>query len=465
MTRSKRPRRLRPVERRRARGARTLVCTAGALRPAGPAAFGALRSAGAEDFGALRPAGSATFSASRHTVRAGSSRGGPPPGQAAPARGSPVGPEGRRGFGLLLALLVILALGTLGTGLLFVSTQEARVAAALVHTVRARAGAESAVRAVLAGWRTSAYRSIEPGAPGAAPAAAGTLAPDVAYDARVERLAAGLFLIRGEARSGPEAGPSARASVGLLVRGLLPADFAPDLAAALSAVGPVEVLPGGVVDGTGTAGPPERWGPDLCPPDSILGLPPGPRPGVLLPEDAPAPAGAVMGAPPVARDPDLADSTALAGLGPLGLADLAALADRTEAGAVVAAPRVAAGECDTGVAGNWGDPADPAAPCGGYFPLIFAPGDLALSGAGQGVLVVQGDLALEPGAVFHGAVLVTGRVTVPEGAIVSGAVRAGGASVAGAVRFDPCALGRALGSAPGLDRPLRPAGRSWVPVF
>ncbi|HEY8470565.1 MAG TPA: polymer-forming cytoskeletal protein [Longimicrobiales bacterium] len=365
----------------------------------------------------------------------------------------------------MLALLVLLVLGTLGTGLLFVSTQEARVAAALLHTVRARAGAESAVRAALVGWRTSAYRALEPGAPRAAPGAAGTLAPDVAYDARVERLAAGLFLIRGEARSGPEAGPGARASVGLLVRGLLPADFTPDLAAALSAAGPVEVLPGGVVDGTGAARPPEGRGPDLCPPDSVLGLPPGPRPGVLLPENTPAPVGAVQGVPPVARDPGLANLTALAGLGPLGLADLAALADRTEAGAIAAAPRTAAGECDTSAPGNWGDPADPAAPCGGYLPLIFAPADLALSGAGQGVLVVQGDLALEPGAAFHGAVLVTGRITVAAGAVVSGAVRAGRASVAGAIRFDACALGRALGSAPGLDRPLRPAGRSWVPVF
>lgn len=396
---------------------------------------------------------------------AGSSRRGTPPGPSAPAGGGFVARADPRGFGLLLALLVLLALGTLGTGLLFVSTQEGRVAAALLHTARARAGAESAARAALAGWRTSAYRALEPGGPRAAPGAAGTLAPDVAYHARVERLAAGLFLIRGEASTGPGPGPGARASVGLLVRGLLPAEFTPDLPAALSAAGPIEVLPGGIVDGTGAAGPPEGWNPDLCPPDSALGLPPGPRPGVLLPEDTPAPAGAVQGVPPVARDPGLADATALAGLGPLGLADLAALADRTEAGAVAAAPRTAAGECDTGAPGNWGDPADPAAPCGGYFPLIFAPADLALSGAGQGVLVVQGDLALAPGAAFHGAVLVTGRITVAAGAVVTGAVRAGRASVAGAVRFDACALGRALASAPGLDRPLRPAGRSWVPIF
>lgn len=406
--------------------------------------------------------------AAPHTGRAGPWRGRRPHGRPRPARGlavALVALEGRRGFTLLLALLVLLALGTLGTGLLFVSTQEARVATALVHTARARAGAESAARAALAGWRTSDYRALESGAPHAVQAAAGTLAPDVAYDARVERLAAGLFMIRGEARSGPEAGPGARASVGLLVRGLLPAEFAPELAAALSAAGPVEVLPGGVVDGTGAAGPPEGWSPAFCPPDPVLGLPPGPRPGVLLPDNAPAPAGAVQGVPPVAREPGLADSAALAGLGRLGLADLAALADRTEAGSVAATPRTVDGECDVGAPGNWGDPADPAAPCGGYLPLIFAPADLALSGAGQGVLVVQGDLVLAPGAAFHGAVLVTGRMTVGAGAVVSGAVRAGEASVAGAVRFDACALGRALGSAPGLDRPLRPAGRSWVPVF
>src|SRR5690606_19106617 len=208
----------------------------------------------------------------RATVRPGLRR------RARPHVRRPASP-GDRGFALLLALLVLLALGTLGTGLLFVSTQEARVSRALVHAVRARSAAESAARAALAGWDAAAYGHLAPGAAADAALPPGAFGPDVAPAARIERLAGGLFLIRAEARSGPPSGAGARASVGLLAHALRPADFAPDFAAALSAAGPVELLTGAVVDGTGSAGPPAGWAPSDCPPDSVLGAPAGPRPG------------------------------------------------------------------------------------------------------------------------------------------------------------------------------------------
>ena len=373
---------------------------------------------------------------------------------------------GDRGFTLLLALLVLLALGTLGTGLLFVSTQEARVSRALVHAVRARTAAESAARAALAGWNASAYRHLAPGAATDAALPPGAFGPDVAPDARVERLAGGLFLIRAEARSGPPSGAGARASVGLLARALLPADFAPDFAAALSAAGPVELLPGAVVDGTGSAGPPAGWAPSDCPPDSVLGAPAGPRPGLAVPDAAlvrTAPDAAVDGAPPLELASHLADSSAFSGLGPLGISDLARLADRVETGALTAAPGAVA--CDTSASGNSGDPARPGSPCGDELPLIFAPAGLTVSGTGQGVLIVLGDLDLAPGAAFTGAIFVTGRLDLGAGATATGAIRAREASVAGTVRFSACALARALARAPGLARPLRPAARAWVPTF
>lgn len=389
-------------------------------------------------------------------------RSAPRPREIPPAYGLNAPAPGSSGFALLLALLVLLALGTLGSGLLFVSMQETRVSRALVHAVRARAAAESAARAALTGWNASAYRRLAPGAAAEVAIPPDALGPGVDADARVERLAGGLFLIRAEARSGPPSGGGAHAAVGLLTRTLLPFELAADFAAALSAAGPVELLAGAVVDGTGGSGQPADWAPSDCPPDSVLGVPGGPRPGLALPDVALVqghPEAVLDGAPPLDFAAHLADSAAFAGLGPLGMADLARLADRVETGTL------ASGICDAAAPGMPGDPADPGSLCGDEFPLIFAPAGLTVSGAGQGVLVVDGDLDLGPGAAFAGAILATGRLTLAPGSSITGAARAREVSIAGAVRFDACALARALAGAPGLGRPLRPAARSWVPIF
>lgn len=375
---------------------------------------------------------------------------------------------GASGFALLLALLVLLALGTLGTGLLFVSTQEARVSRALLHAIRARAAAESAARAAIVGWNAAAHRHLAPGAAADVPLPPDALGPDVGASARVERLAGGLFLIRAEAWSGPPPGAAAHAAVGLLARTLLPAELAPDFAAALTAGGPVALLAGAVVDGTGGSDLPAGRASSECAPDLVLGVAGGPRPGLAIPDAALVqahPDAVLDGAPPLDIAAHLGDSAAFSGLGPLGMADLARLADQVEIRALAAPDSPAAGVCDAAEAEMPGDPADPGPLCGEDFPLIFAPASLTVSGAGQGVLVVDGDLDLAPGAAFTGAVLATGRLTLAQGSSITGAARAREASVAGTIRFDACALARALAGAPGLGRPLRPTARSWVPIF
>ncbi len=69
------------------------------------------------------------------------------------------------------------------------------------------------------------------------------------------------------------------------------------------------------------------------------------------------------------------------------------------------APQLISGVCDRSATGNWGDPI-PGTPCASYAPLIWAQGDLEMrGGAGQGVLLVDGDFTLSQGAVFHGVVI------------------------------------------------------------
>ncbi len=72
------------------------------------------------------------------------------------------------------------------------------------------------------------------------------------------------------------------------------------------------------------------------------------------------------------------------------------------------APIVRGGECATEQPGNWGDLVR-TGPCGSYFPIVHAEGDLSVTGgSGQGVLIVDGNLSIEGGFEFSGAIIVVG---------------------------------------------------------
>ncbi len=86
-------------------------------------------------------------------------------------------------------------------------------------------------------------------------------------------------------------------------------------------------------------------------------------------------------------------------------------------------------------------------------------------GSGQGILVVRGDLVLEAGARFFGAVVVGGSVRAAPGTAVAGAVRAGDVAWSGTLEVSACALLRVLAEAPSLGRPLRADNRWWIPLF
>ncbi|MBP9106940.1 MAG: hypothetical protein KBF56_09290 [Gemmatimonadaceae bacterium] len=98
---------------------------------------------------------------------------------------------------------------------------------------------------------------------------------------------------------------------------------------------------------------------------------------------------------------------------------------------VTPSPVVAAGVCDRTRIDNWGDPGGVGV-CGTYAPLIWATGDVVLrGGAGQGVLLVEGDLTVSQGARFAGVVIVRDDVQSQGiGGTVLGAVLAGDANVA-----------------------------------
>lgn len=98
---------------------------------------------------------------------------------------------------------------------------------------------------------------------------------------------------------------------------------------------------------------------------------------------------------------------------------------------------------------NWGDPARPSA-CDDYFPYVHVAGDLTHpTGAGQGILVVDGDL-LATELVWAGLVVVRGTATLQGPSVrVHGAVLALGAgpheiSGGAEIHWSSCAIAAAM---------------------
>jgi hypothetical protein len=136
-----------------------------------------------------------------------------------------------------------------------------------------------------------------------------------------------------------------------------------------------------------------------------------------------------------------------------------------------ATPRVSDEECDTTAPDNWGEPNRwLGGPCTGYYPVIHAASDLVVDGGrGQGVLVVDGNLTLQGGFEFTGAVLVRGALRGgPGGGRITGMASVAGQGATSSaldgitVAFSRCAARKAL---LGIAMPVAVIERSWSEWF
>ncbi|HEX7052134.1 MAG TPA: polymer-forming cytoskeletal protein [Longimicrobiales bacterium] len=353
----------------------------------------------------------------------------------------------RDAMALLACVLVLLGLGTVSAALLYVGLQESRISRAGADVLRARLAAESAVRIALAMWDTREFRDMAPAEVRALDAAS----PAAADRIVVERLAGSLYRIRAQATA-----PSgARARAGIVIRTLDIAELWRPFGAAITLRGDLRVDAQADVVGLDYGDFAAQWTPDDCPAAAFTDL-------VRTFGRADLPA---------TRVPDSVAATepGATRIGPLAPTTLADIADHVVTGDLTPAPAYDTGRCDTGVPANWGAPLAPDDPCGHFFPLVFAPGDLHVSGgAAQGVLIVAGDLTIDDGARFYGPVVVAGRVTIRDTSTIRGAlIGSGDVAVHDQARitYDPCAIWRALARAPALNRPFRSGPRFWVPAF
>lgn len=353
------------------------------------------------------------------------------------------GGASRPGGVLVVVVLAILALGLVATGLLYLSGQEVLIAGGEERALRERLAAESALRSALAAWRTSDHRDLSLGER----RALSSVTSESGARVTAERLAGPLFLLRGEAAGADGVGGTAALLLRALELDELWAAFPAALNAPAVELGNAEGLVGFDPDAEpASAGHScqEPVAPVLA---RLFGDP-------TRPPHLPIPEGATLR------------------LGPLAIGELRALADHIAPPTLSPAPVEGAAGCEPGAVGNWGDPRHPPGPCAGYFPLIFAPGDLHLAGGvGQGILVVQGDLTISAGGTFAGAALVTGALHVTGASRISGAVlaldpaRTSTIEDGSRLAYDPCALLDAFTNAPELNRPFHPPGRGWLPWF
>ena len=342
-----------------------------------------------------------------------------------------------RGAALLLAIVALAAMGAMVAGTFLAGWLELRSADAARNAATALEAAETGVAQAAAAWEPGLNR-LPVGVD--SPIAVGSSAHG-GYRATLSRLGESLFLVRAEGwREGAAGARLSRRLVGAFMR---PLALAVDHGSALTLLGAAELWSAAAVDGADHV--PAGWD-SLC--ATGAGVPPIRSAGPPVTADSgPAPA--------VNTDPTVTAST-FTDFGTATFDQLAGMASRQVSGVVAPlGPSMVAGQCAETVVSNWGEPATgggsvPA--CAGFFPLVYSPGDLSLTGGrGQGLLLVRGDLDLSGGVALSGVVVVLGRVTSSgAGGQVLGTLLvagAGGVSRLGpgmTVSYSACAVGRAL---------------------
>ncbi len=368
-----------------------------------------------------------------------------------------------KGFALPAAVFALVIMAILVTAGFYASQQEYRVGVATENGTEAFYVAERGAMEVMAEWSSQ-------GLNGLAVWGNQTVNQNVDggnYAVTVTRLNNAMFFLdsRGTMTEGGALYGGASRRVGWLVR-LTSAQIEPP--AALTTRGTVSVR--------GTA---EVSGFDIIPPGwgAVCTDPLVDKPGILiddLDEVSSSGQGEVDGVPAVAEDPTL-DDTFFTEFGDLTWDDLKSLATINLGGGNInnTGPSLNAdGTCNTGDSLNWGDPLDPSAACGSYFPMIYINGTARIQagGVGQGILLVDGTLDLRGNFIWHGIIIVQGNFeTQGNGNRVLGGVLASNADldleklVGGSiVQNSTCAVSRALLNNTSLTR-VRPLdNRSFV---
>lgn len=380
----------------------------------------------------------------------------------------------RRGIALVTAILGILVIGALVTGIFFASNQNYKASRNALYQERALTAAEFGQNAVLRDWNVDTAFLMATGA-------IRTRTVNVQNRANAEvtwtKLNKLTFWVVSEGRTEVGTDRLARRRTGMIVRLDVP-DLPARGALNLRSVAVDTIGGSATVHGTDTN--PTGW--TDCP------LAGPAAPGIVSSDTMKMATkgtncssfNCVTGTPKREGEPALADTAEFFTFGGIDWADLTALASPATtyasgtimtggSGLTSMGPRILNGVCDKSSIYNWGDPARTTV-CANYFPVIWGKGHLNITGgAGQGILIVDGDLNVSGGATFHGPVLVRGRLmSSGQGAHFLGGVMVGNQNGQpssflgfGSIKFSRCAMITALAAH---AKPTVPT-RSWADMY
>lgn len=377
------------------------------------------------------------------------------------------------GFALPVAIFALVVVGVLVTGGFFLAQQETRIGMASKNATQAVYVAEEGLSQVVMNWSANGYHQM----PTWSPATASGTTDGGTWTAEILRTSPEIFFVRasGTVTEGGAMYSGANRQIGQVFRLIVP-DLIPP--AAIATVGNLGVGGSSQIQGADTD--PSGWG-GSCTTTAED------KPGILINDStAVNPSGnnhTIDGDPPISEDPNLTADSLLT-FGDLTFDDLVAMADKTYPGSPTLtqflpdSTETSTGSgvytCDTDDVPdpNWGDPENEGAVCFDYFPTVYAPGNLSINAhdAGQGILLVEGDLTIQGGFEFYGIVIVRGTFrTAGTGGHINGGVIAANAelettNVTGnaVVTNSSCASTRAVMNNAAFTQPRPLSQRSWV---
>jgi hypothetical protein len=370
------------------------------------------------------------------------------------------------GVALPLALFTMVIAAVMITAVFYVGRLEQRMGYNSIASAQAFEAAETGVSAALTAWSPSSYNGMATGDSLVLPST--PVGSNSMYNTAVRRLNSTLFLIRSEGRFLVAGQTLTRRQVARLIR-LDPPPIDPQ-GAVTTRIG-LEV--GGAAQVSGADVNPPAWG-GVC-------SSPGPdvaairdSTGVVVTSGGCVGQTCLTGTPKVATDPAVSMGT-FTQFGVQTFASLSAAAEKvippgSNLGSL--GPTFNAGTpvtCRFSDQQNWGDPDDPSSPCGNYFPLVYAPGDITLSGgSGQGILLVDGNLHLSDPVRFYGIIVVQGTVSTDGGQVIGAVMAANQAGLptlisgTNQLNFSRCAINRAV---TGAAQPSAISERSWAQLY
>ena len=362
-----------------------------------------------------------------------------------------------RGAALIVSIMGLVVMGGLVTASFTTTWLEFRLANNARRAAQAFGAADFGLTQTIEDWSVADLNTLDlldsVAVSGTSPGGSGS------YSGWVKRVAEEMFVVE---ITGTDRAGGSQQKIGKFVR-LMGVDV--DIQAALTVQGPTTV--GGSSEIMAADSTPDGW--DGC------GSADSTQAGIRMADTsnltttgACSDAACITGDPLVEQDPAVTDST-FDTFGTIDWMELASYADTLPPATYNGIGPVfdGNGKCDVSVLTNWGDPLN-VNQCSDYFPLLYTPGNLRLSGGeGQGMLLIEGDLSVSGGFEFYGVVIVMGTLsTTGTGGHFNGAVMAQNVNLDqslilgnAVVQYSSCATNRAVKAA-SVAQPL--PMRGWL---